>query len=93
MTTICISIGNSDNKLTQMEWSAFVSDLDKIIQKYEATRHFFGGSVTWAAWQNVMWCCELPTDSVDEIKRAISLVRIHYRQDAAFILYGSGEFV
>lgn len=93
MTTICISIGNSDNKLTQTEWAAFILDLDGVIKKYEARRHFFGGSVTWVTWQNVMWCCELPADSVDEIKRAISLVRIHYGQDAAFILHGSGEFV
>ena len=46
---ISVQAENSDNKLSQQDWHAFVMSLDALLRDYETTRHFFGGSVTWAS--------------------------------------------
>ena len=40
---LVVSIGNTDNKLTQQEWSRFVHSVGELLQSYETHRHFFGG--------------------------------------------------
>ncbi len=93
MVAICISAGNTDNKLTQLEWSELVRDLSFAISDYEVARHFFGGSETYAPWQNVCWICTIEEQNIQELKNTIGKIRALYRQDSVFVLYGAGDFV
>ncbi len=90
---ISIQAGNSDNKLTQMEWSEFVDHLDTVLNAYETARHFFGGSVTWAKWQNVCWVFEIPSGHYDDLVTDIRQIREQYRQDSVCMLAGDAEFI
>lgn len=91
--TICIQIGNTDNKLTQQEWADFVRQIDAILDAYETARHFFGGSPTYARWQNVCWVCEIASGQFDDLIQDIRIHREFYRQDSVCVLAGDAEFV
>ena len=65
MTTAYITIGNSDDKLTQNRWSHYVVAVDLAVRdavSAGAIVHFHGFSPPSAPWQNAMWVVELPAD-------------------------------
>ena len=41
MKTICIQIGNSDDKLSQTRWSEYVQDVNDAISLCQDERHFY----------------------------------------------------
>jgi len=88
---VVVSIGNTDNRLTQRDWNRFVEDVIEAVSKAGKV-HFFGGSSTWAPWQNVAWIIELQV-SVVEFTAEIAKVRETYNQESAFILFGEGAFI
>lgn len=93
MITLCVSIGNTDNKLTQYEWAKFVRAVGELLQCYETMRFFFGGSETYAPWQNVCWLVQVNDAQLPEIKASLSGIRELYKQDSAFVLWGAGELI
>lgn len=93
MITLCVSIGNSDNKLTQQEWAQFVKAIGELLKSYETMRFFFGGSENYAPWQNVCWLCQVNDLQLSEIKNGIRNIREIYGQESAYVLWGAGEFV
>jgi hypothetical protein len=88
-----VQIGNSDDKLTQREWAAYVSDVDGIMQYFEHARHFFGGSTTYARWQNVCWVCYVHEDHIEVLKQSLRECREKHRQDSVCVLVGEELFV
>lgn len=93
MNKIVISIGNTDNKLTQMEWSDYVSDVELIIEKMNILKHFFGGSSNWEWWQNAAWILEVHPKDIDVFVKEIKRIREKYKQDSAFVMIGEGLFI
>jgi len=90
---ISVQAGNSDNKLTQQEWAALVATLNQAIEEYQKARHFFGGSITWAEWQNVCWVVETEEEDLPLLKRRLARIRAVYSQDSVCVLAGVAEFV
>jgi len=91
MKTIVVSIGNSDNKLTQSEWSQFVADVAKAIQQHTQKIHFFGGSPNWERWQNVAWLFDCQEENIAFLKFSLAVLCRQYEQDS--IAYIEGETV
>lgn len=88
---LAISIGNTDNKLTQQEWNDFVEEMIDAIGR-EGKVHFFGGSATYAPWQNVAWIIE--TDKNWKVlNKSIIKIRRKYKQESVFILQGNEQFI
>lgn len=90
---VSIQAGNSDNKLTQQQWAAFVASLNQAIAAHETARHFFGGSITWAEWQNVCWVVEVEAEELDDLRRQLAQMRAVYQQDSVCLLAGNAEFI
>lgn len=90
---ISVQAGNSDNKLTQQLWSDFVACLNQVLERYQTKRHFFGGSVTWAKWQNVCWVVEIEEDDMAPLRKGLAHYRELYFQDSVCVLTGVAEFV
>lgn len=90
---ICIQAGNSDNKLTQQEWSLYVKHLDDVVQAYEDARFFFAGSESYAPWQNACWVVEIPSGQFDDLTQDLTQVRKLHKQDSVCILAGEAEFI
>jgi hypothetical protein len=82
--TVYVSIGNSDDKLSQGEWSLFVATVRAIIQRGAARIHGTWFSEPDAPWQNACWCFEPPTDpaDVEHMKFLLEEAAVMWRQDS-----------
>lgn len=86
---VYISIGNSDDKLSQADWSSYVRDVDRAFEaavRYEGARvHGRWHSLPNEPWQNACWCAEWHEDLahiVSALKRKLITVAVAYRQDS-----------
>lgn len=79
--TAYISIGNSDDKLTQLEWSEYVHDVRSVLN--ELLIHGFWTSGSTERWQNAVWCVEVPGPAWSKLlKLRLQEVAKRYRQDS-----------
>ena len=90
---IYLSIGNSDDKLTQIEWSSFVVE---IITRVVSIGHTHGAwySLPHTAYQNACWCLEF--DNVADLAEAREVateIRKKWRQDSVAWATASTEFI
>lgn len=95
VATVYISIGNSDDKLTQAEWAQFCIDMAaEVISLASVTRGaWFSNPV--GPWQNACWCVDFSgSDVVAEAKEICAQLARKYRQDSiAWALVARTEFV
>lgn len=85
MITAYVTIGNSDDKLSQAAWSAFCDDVTYAVSS--AAQH--GGQVHAACfssptvpWQNGIWCAELDDAGAGALRTALRRLAHRYRQDS-----------
>ncbi|MGK5677501.1 hypothetical protein [Actinoplanes sp. URMC 104] len=88
MTVVYISIGNSDDKLSQRDWSAFVTAVGVAVARVSA----LPGAVVHGAWlshpdrpwQNACWCLQLPTADahVELLRHRLAQLAKKFRQDS-----------
>ena len=88
-----VSVGNTDNKLTQQEWAQFVDEIRIVIARYRDHVHFFGGPSNWQPWQNVACIVEIAPIDVGDFKLELIDVRKKYGQDSIFVMTGDGEML
>lgn len=79
---VYVSIGNSDDKLTQHEWAGFQIELQTTLQ---AAGGFFHGE--WysnpnSIFQNHCICLEVDDEEVPELKGNLAALAVEFRQDA-----------
>jgi hypothetical protein len=91
--TIVVSVGNSDNKLIQEEWSRFVHDIDSLIRVHAKQVHFFGGAPNWMPWQNTAWMFDCEDIYVKHLKEVLAATGREYNQDAVAYLEGETQFL
>jgi hypothetical protein len=97
--TVTIQIGNSDDKLTQREWSTFVSKVDSLIRYNTHEKiHFTGASYPDSFWQNACWVVEVKSSSVAAFKHRLMLfMRAHgserFQQESVAVTVGTTEFI
>ena len=100
--TVTIQIGNSDDKLTQVEWSEFVNYFNECINKFISLIdnrhiHFFGMPPGDAPWQNACWVLELHNldkgANVEIIKQELRAIAKTYNQNCFAWTEGETEFV
>lgn len=92
MKTITVQIGNTDGKLTQDMWAAFVGQCDAAIQS-EATIHFKGGPPVWERWQNVCWVILMHHEETLALKRKLTSIRAKFSQDSVAWTEGETEMI
>ncbi len=93
MATVVIQIGNSDDKLSQAEWSEFVSYVRDAVVQYSSRIHFEGGSRIDAPWQNVCFVSEVSPSNHVRLLDHLSRIRSEYRQESVAVTVGETEFV
>jgi hypothetical protein len=81
---VYISIGNSDDKLTQADWSAFHFAVRALLQDHsDITVHGEWASFPTAPFQNACWCVEFAHDANRAaVKLALRGEAEFYRQDS-----------
>lgn len=91
--TITLQIGNSDDKLTQKEWSQFVAAVDNEVNAAARQIHFTGTSAGHSQWQNACWVFELDASCRPALRAALQLHRITFRQDSIAWTEGETTFI
>lgn len=93
MTHVVVSIGNTDNKLTQQEWAEFVEAFRMVIARYQDRVYFFGGPSNWSPWQNVACLVEIAPIDVGDFKLDLVEVRKKFKQDSVYVMTGDGRYL
>ena len=93
MRTIIIQIGNTDDKLTQVEWSAFCRHMQAAINEHAHQIHFAGGAEYHMPWQNACWVFEISPVMADCLRPKVIALRTEYRQDSMAWTEGETAFV
>lgn len=91
--TATIQIGNTDDKLTQNEWSDFVREARVLIEEFSTNFHFSGGSSNWEKWQNVCWVVEISETKLNKLEVNLVFLRQGYKQDSVAITTGITRFI
>jgi hypothetical protein len=96
---IYVSIGNSDDKLTQAEWSKFILDMSAEVCSLGQV-HGAWFSAPASPWQNACWCVEFSgpdaqaTDNVvAEAKEQAAELARKYHQDSIAWARTETEFI
>lgn len=80
---VYVSIGNSDDKLSQEEWSNFWGDTSVSITSSGGEIHGAWMSHPGSRWQNACWCVEFEDPAQAEVvKLELRRLADTYRQDS-----------
>lgn len=78
---VVLQIGNSDNKLTQQEWSQFVYDLRKTAEPLAIETHFFAPSPGDLPWQNACIIFSVREVDVETLQEQVGELKKKFRQE------------
>lgn len=82
MAIVYLSVGNSDDKLTQAEWSQLVVEMTARVVSIGHT-HGAWFSLPHTPYQNACWCVEFESDAdIQEAREVAGEVREKYKQDS-----------
>jgi hypothetical protein len=91
--TVYISIGNSDDGLTQQRWSRFVIAVAAEVASM-GKLHGSWFSNPAGPWQNACWCVEFATEEqADEAKGVAAGIATEYGQDSIAWAVAETEFI
>ena len=93
MKTVCIQIENSDDKLSQKEWSEFCEKIEKNCFFNAKEIHFSGCSEGSKPWQNMCIVMNIENNKIDNLKSVITNTRKSYGQTSVAIMIGLTEFI
>jgi len=92
--TIYASIGNSDDKLTQREWSQFLRAFLAGIRMHAAEIHGEWHSSPTAPFQNACVCFEIVECEAEDLRDLFGRMAHQYRQDSiAWAVAPTTEFL
>lgn len=90
---VYLSIGNSDDKLTQKEWAQYVADMSGAVVARAKQIHGTWFSLPACPWQNANWCLEFADEDMEAAKDAAVEVRMRWRQDSVAWAVAEPEFI
>lgn len=93
MTTILVSIGNSDDELAQAEWAEFCRDVSAEIAQHEHHRYGEWFSAPNSQYQNAAWAFNIHAGQPLSLKEHLRRIARLYRQDSIAWLEGKTEFI
>lgn len=94
MTIVYVSIGNSDDKLTQAEWAEFVQAVRNMAAAYPKAVHGEWFSAPHSPYQNACWCLEFDNEAdMCEARESLKIQREHYQQDSVAWAVAETEFL
>ena len=93
MKTIVVSIGNSDNKLTQQKWADFIVDVDYEFGLWVNQYYFNGGSNGCAPYQNWTLSGEIDERLVEPLLSALTEIKLNYNQESIAIVIGDTQLI
>ena len=90
--SLVIQIGNSDDKLTQKQWAAFVLEVRDLVEQ-STQIHFWGASVNYEPWQNLCCVCDPGSHNLEFVLERLTIIRKRYQQDSVAVVIGEPKFI
>ena len=90
-----ISIGNSDDKLTQQEWADFYATVDELVVGHSSPRgtkiriHGRWASAPTDPFQNACWCIEI--DDPNGLREELRRLTPRFQQDSIAWAWRAGD--
>lgn len=92
--TIYISIGNSDDKLTQADWAQYCIEVTAAIERTCTRIHGRWLSAGDSPWQNACWCVvPLDAEHEAELRKALASAARAWLQDSIAWAEAVTEFI
>jgi hypothetical protein len=91
--TIYVSIGNSDDKLTQFQWASFQNDVSRALDAFGAHIHGQWYSAPDSAFQNACWCVEVGPRHIEGLRTRLARIAATYEQDSIVWARAETEFI
>lgn len=82
LLTVYVSIGNSDDKLTQARWHEFWVAFRSVVTDRAIRVHGEWLSIGCAPYQNACICFEVPAGAVNALKTELAEVAAEFGQDS-----------
>ena len=93
MITVYISIGNSDDKLSQYEWKRYV-DLTRDVVRTDAEQvHGEWFSAPDSRWQNACWCVEVDSAVAPVMQHNLAAIAAYFKQDSIAWAVAETQFI
>jgi hypothetical protein len=86
--TLSVLVGNSDNRLTQMEWSSYAGKVNDLVRACTYHTFFNGAPYTASLFQNHCWVFSIHKDDYDKFEGEVREVALHYEQESVAIVKG-----
>lgn len=89
--TVYVSIGNSDDKLSQLDWCRYAEEVDRAVSRaarFEGVRvHGRWYSLPTEPWQDACWCLDFDAELVrlghpETLRASLARLAAAYRQDS-----------
>lgn len=91
---VYVSIGNSDDKLTQRQWSMFYGYVDNAISALKIGKHGAWASSSTHPHQNACWCIEVNPGQAQLLKMELARLAVKFNQDSiAWAQVSETEFI
>lgn len=89
-----VSIGNSDDKLPQAEWSEYVTEFCRTVRNYADEIHGEWYSAADSAYQNACMAIVVIPDDVNELRDKLYMLREEFEQNSiAWAVAPETEFI
>lgn len=93
MSTCSVLIGNSDDKLPQARWAAYILDAGAVVQAYAGKVHFVGFSDPRVMWQNACYVFEMNPNNHQALRDDLADLAERFGQDSIAFVTGETELV
>jgi hypothetical protein len=91
--TIFVSIGNSDDKLSQEDWSLYVGRVNETLQSWADNVHGNWRSLPDDPWQNACWAVEFGAFDPQRAKVDLEEIAREFDQDSILWAEAQVEFI
>lgn len=92
-TTAYVTIGNSDDGLSQQEWSEFHSDVMHAVKNYSQQVYGVWLSEPSSPFQNACWGFRIKYRHTGPLETALAFTARFYRQESIAVVYGTTRHV
>lgn len=93
LETVVILIGNSDDRLSQGDWSDYQHSCGEVIHGYAEECHFQGHSAGNAPWQNAAWVIAITRINMTLLWQSLDVVRRRKDQSSIAWVRGQTRFI
>lgn len=87
------TIGNSDDKLTQSQWSEYVRRVDNLLREYAEEVYGVFFSLPDSPWQNACWSVKIDESDHETVWRKLETIKNNFSQESIALVEGQTYFI